>query len=179
MNSLCAAAVLVCFVPTVPAADVENPFQKAHVGDWVEYRMTGPNMEGKTKMTVVAKDDKAVAYEVAATFSFAGREMVAPVQKLRIDLTKPYDPIVAANLQRTGVKFEKSGEGQGTVVAGGKQFDAKWTQWKASTTTNGMTVVTDYKLWLSKDVPLSGMVRMITTTSGITTNVELIGSGGK
>jgi hypothetical protein len=40
-------------------------------------------------------------------------------------------------------------------------------------------VVSDYKMWFSKDVPLSGLVRMETTTSMLTMKLELIGSGRK
>ena len=69
MRSLFAVAISISLAASIQGADVENPYKKAAVGDWVEYRMTGPNMEGKTKMTIVAKDDKEVSYEVAATFN--------------------------------------------------------------------------------------------------------------
>lgn len=179
MHSLFPATILICFGSALQAGDQENPFRKGAVGDWVEYAMTGPNMEGKTKMTIVAKDDKEVTYEVAATFAFMGKEMVAPVQKMKIDLTKSYDPIATANLKAKDVKIEREGEGAEKVKVGQKEFDTKWTKLKATATVNNFMVVTDYKMWFSKDVPLSGLVRMETTTSMLTTKLELIGTGHK
>jgi len=179
MHSSVTAGVLICLVPSALLAGDDNPFTKAKIGDWVEYKMTGPNVEGKTKMSVVAKDDKEVVYEVTATFSFMGQEMAAPVQKLKVDLTKSYDPIVAANLKRTGTKIEKDGEGAEKIKIGEKEFDTKWTKLKCTSTVNGVTVGSDFKMWFSKDVPLSGLVRMETTTGMFTTKLELVGSGHK
>ena len=176
MCSLFTTVLLACFVQ---AADEENPYKRANVGDWVEYKMTGPNCSGRTKMTIVAKDDKEVTYDVAATFSFPGREMVAPVQKIKVDLTKSYDPIMAANLQRTGVTFQKQGEGKEKIKLGEKEFETKWTKVQSTSTTNQFTTVTEHKMWFSKAVPLSGLVKMEITTSTVTTTLELIGSGTK
>src|SRR5262249_52141848 len=126
MRSVLIATALIGIVPSALLAADDNPFAKAKVGDWVEYRMTGPAMKGKTKMTIVAKADKEVTYEVAATFSVMGQEMVAPIQKMTVDLTKPYDAISAANLKRTGTKIETEAEGAEKLKVGGKEFDTKW-----------------------------------------------------
>lgn len=179
MRSVITIALLMCFVPAIQGADDENPFRNAKLGDWVEYKLTGQNMEGSTKMTVVSKDDKEVTYEVAASFSFMGNKMIAPVQTMKIDLTKAYDAISAANLKRNNVKIEKLDEGNEKLSMAGKEYDTKWTKLRATTTVNEMTIVTDYKMWFSKEVPLSGLVRMDTTAPGMTTKLELIGSGSK
>lgn len=179
MRSILVAAFLLCVVPALQAADNENPFRNTNVGDWVEYKMTGPNMEGKTKMTVVAKDNKELTYQVAGTFSYMGNEMVAPIQTQKIDLTKPYDPIVAANLKEKGVKVEKQSEGKEKIKFGNKVYDTTWTKSKSTVNVNGVGVVSNTKMWFTKSVPLSGMVRMETTTSGLTTKLDLIGSSSK
>src|SRR5262245_53180140 len=163
MRSLLPAAWLACLLPVVGAAEEENPFKKARVGDWVEYKMTGPNIEGKTKMTIVTKDDKEVVYEVTGTFSFMGMESVAPVQKQTVDLTKSYDPIVAANLKRNNVKIEKLAEGKEKLKVGQKEFATNWTKLRSTTTVNNVTIVTDYQMWFAAEVPLGGLVRMDTT----------------
>ena len=62
MRSVLAAVLLICFVPNVLLAEDDNPFKKDKVGDWVEYKMTGQNIEGTTKMTIVAKDGAASGY---------------------------------------------------------------------------------------------------------------------
>ena len=112
MRSAIAAFALVCFVQSLQGADDDNPYRKAKIGDWVSYKMTGKNMEGTTKMTVVSKDDKEVTFEVASIYSFMGKEQVAPVQTMKIDLTKSYDAISAANLKANNVKIEKLDEGK-------------------------------------------------------------------
>src|SRR5208282_279183 len=116
-------AMLFCLASSVHAAEAENPYKKAAVGDWVEYKMTGPGVEGKTKMTIVAKNDKELSYEVAATFN----GQTAPLQKLKIDLTKSYDPIAAANLKTDNTKIDKVGEGTEKLKIGEKDYDTKWT----------------------------------------------------
>lgn len=176
MCSMFTAVVLACFLQV---ADDENPFKKASVGDWVEYTMTRPGSTGKTKMTIVSKDEKEVVYEVTGSFTAFGREMVAPVQKIKVDLTKSYNPLMAANLQRTGVTFEKQGEGKEKVKLGEKEFETKWTKIKSTSTVNNFTTTTEHKMWFSKAVPLSGLVKMEITSSTVTTTLELIGSGSK
>jgi hypothetical protein len=136
MRSVLAISLMVCSSAAGQAPDVANPFKKAKAGEWVEYKMTGPNIEGKTKMTIVAKDDKEVSYEVASSFSFMGKEMTAPIQKLNIDLTKSYDPISAANLKANNVKIEQMGEGKEKLKVAGKEIDTKWNRLKATATVN-------------------------------------------
>jgi len=179
MRLVTAVALLVWFTPAIHGADIKNPYRNAKVGDWVEYKMTGPNMEGSTKMTIVSKEEKELTYQVEASFSFMGNKTAAPVQTMKIDLTKDYDAISAANLKATNVKIEKLEEGTEKIQAAGKEYDTKWTKLRATTPVNGMTILMDYKMWFSKDVPLSGLVRMDTTASDMTTRVELIGSGSK
>jgi hypothetical protein len=179
MRLACAAVLLVWLAPSIQAADNENPFRSAKVGDWAEYMMTGQNTEGSTKMTIVAKDDKELTYEIVATFSFMGKKMVLPAQMMKVDLTKSYDAISAANLKANNVKIEKVDEGKEKLTAGGKEYETNWTKLKATTTVNGMTIVMDYQMWFCQDVPLSGLVRMDTTTTGMTTKVELTAYGSK
>jgi hypothetical protein len=179
MRSFMVVALLACSLHAAQVSEKENPFKKAKVGDWIEYRMTGPNMEGKTKMTITSKDDKEVAYDIESKVSFNGKEVTGPVQKQKIDLTKSYDPVVAANLKAKNATLEKEGEGNEKIKVGNKEYETKWTKLKSTTTFNNVTVVSDYKMWFSKDVPLSGMVKMETTVSNIATKVELVGFGSK
>jgi hypothetical protein len=181
MRSIFAAALLVSFVPAVHGADDENPYRNAKVGDWVEYKMTGAGFEGKTKMTIVAKDDKELTFEIASTFTAGGKEMTGPLQKQTIDLTKKYDPVKDGIVKENGVdvKFEKLGEGEEKIKFGDKEFDTKWTKTKTTSTVNNITIVSEFKMWFCKDVPLSGLVRMDTTVQMTTTKLELIGLGKK
>lgn len=179
MRMLTGIVLLVCLVPAARGADEENPLKKSKVGDWAEYRMTGPNMDGKTRMTITAKDEKELTYEVTGKVSFGGKEMVMPVQTKKIDLTKPYDAISAANLAHTGTTLETVGKGTSKLKLAGKEYETNWVKMKSSTTVNDMTIVSEYQMWFSPSIPVSGLARMDTSTSGLVTKVELIGVGGK
>lgn len=180
MRLFTATLVLACFVTSLRADDeADNPFRNSKVGDWIEYKMTGQLMSGKTKMTVTSKDDKELAYEIAGTFTMNGKEMTAPLQKQIIDLTKSYDPIVAANLKASGVKTERLGEGAEKLKVGGREYDAKWIKTKTTATANNITIVSEGKMWFCKDVPLSGLVKMETSTGPVATVLELVATGSK
>jgi hypothetical protein len=188
MRSLFAAALLACSVHPVQAADEENVFKNVKIGDWVEYKMFGLN-DGKSKMTVVAKDDKEVTYELATTIKLEGKESTSPVRKVTIDLAKPYDPLTAANLRpEDQAKIETLGEGKEKIKVGDKEFETKWIKMKVTVPIMGMMInVSEFKMWFSKEAPLSGMVKMeetnvLTLAKKTYTNkitLELIGSGRK
>jgi hypothetical protein len=177
MRPLFLSAFLVCIVPAVRAADVDNHWKNSKVGDWVEYKMTGTGISGKTKMTITAKDDKEVAYEIESSFTANGIEMKGPVQKATVDLTKDYDAIAAANQQSKNLKIETIGEGKEKLKFGEKEYDTKWTKSKATSTFNGVAMESEYKMWFCKDVPVSGLVRMETTVGTFTSTLELTGTG--
>ena len=179
MRPLIAATLVVCWVSMAWAADDENPWKTAKVGDWVDYKTTGTGFSGKTKMTITAKDDKEVVYEVTGSFTVNGMEMTAPTQTLKIDLTKDYDAVAAANVANKDVKLEKVGEGKAKLKIGDKEYDTKWTQTKATATFNGIATVSEYKMWFCKDVPLGGLVKMETTVGSISSTLELVASGKK
>src|SRR5262249_59226876 len=92
MRLVFALILLVCVCPASLRADDDNPFKDAKVGDWVEYKysardFTAPRgTEAQIKMTVIAKDDKELTYEIGGWGSRGG-------QKNKNDLTKPHEPI--------------------------------------------------------------------------------------
>jgi len=178
-RSALVCALLFCVGPTALLAGEDNPFKKAKVGDWVEHKMTGLDVGGTTKMTIVAKDDKEVTYEIKSTFSFMGKEMTGPVQTQKTDLTKNYDLIAAANEKQVNLKREKLAEGAEKIKIAGKELETKWTHLKITVTVNGMLMVSEYKMWFSKDVPVNGLVRMDTEVGTTKTRLELTGWGSK
>jgi hypothetical protein len=81
-----------------------------------------------------------------------------------------------------GAKVVNEGEGREKIKVGDKECETKWIKLKSTTTFNNKTVESSYKMWFSKDVPMSGLVRLVTfgtTTSDMTTKVELTGFGRK
>ncbi len=182
MRLLLAGVVLaLCGVPALHSAEEENPFKKAKVGDWAEYKMLtvamGVKIDGKLKMTVTAKDDNKATLKPTA--SIKDTPEVAG-QEIEIDLTKPYDPISTAGLPKgTEAKIEKDGDGDEKIKVNGKEYNAKWSKIKMSAKVMGQDFDADIKYWTSKDVPLSGMIKMEMKSKFADMTMELVGTGGK
>jgi hypothetical protein len=179
MRATLSATILACFIVAVHGAEQENPWRTAKVGDWVSHKTTGTGFEGTSKMTITAKSDKEVTYKIEGTFTAAGKTMVAPVQMQTVDLTKPYDAISAANMKANNVKIETVGEGKEKLKVGGKEYETTWKKLKATTIVNEMKMVSEYKMWFCKDVPVNGLVRMDIEAAGFTSTLEITGSGSK
>src|SRR5262249_22108808 len=177
---LSAACVVFCLAPLAAAEEMENPFKKAKVGDWAEYKMTtsvgGNNIEAKMKMSVTAKTDKEVTMKTVAIIN--GMEVGG--QDTKIDLTKPYDPTSTANVPKgTDATVEKAGEGKEKIKVGGKEYDCTWMKMKIKAKIGGMDFDSDTKIWMSKSVPLSGMVKMEMKSKLADVTMELTDTGSK
>jgi hypothetical protein len=148
----------------VRAADEENPYKNAKVGDYATYTMTtkvaGFSIDGTLTQTVTAKNDKEATIKVTGSVEFGGKKMDIPPQEQKIDLTKPFDPTKGANLPAgTDAKIEKGKEGKEKIKVNGKEYDCTWTTYKVKAKAMGQDIDADVKSWMSKDVP-AGMVKM-------------------
>src|SRR5262249_12286890 len=111
---------------------------------------------------------------------------------VKIDLTKPHDPIGIAALsnyhnfgtfKEKDLKAEKLGEGKEKLKVGGKEYDTRWTHMKYTikVTYPGLgerRYVILAKIWVSKAVPLSGQV-ILEPNDGSRMRLELSGFGRK
>jgi len=140
------------------AAEMENPYKKAKVGDWVTYTTTtsmpalNVNQTNTIKQTVKAKDEKEVT--ILIENEVAGAKMA---QETKVALDKPYDPTRAGAKQ--GTDIQKVGEGKETITVGGKKYACTWYQVKMTMkqATGDISGVT--KSWVCTDVPLGGLVK--------------------
>lgn len=154
-------AIVACLVTSASHGQEkgDNPFKTAKVGDFVAYKMTtsvvGKDIEISMKQTVVAKNEKEVTLKT--TTVFMGNAL--PGQESKIDLTKPYDPAAAATANKKG-KFEKTGDGKEKIKIGEKTYECNWLAGKVVAEAGGKKLESDIKVWFSKSVPLSGMVKM-------------------
>src|SRR5438105_14941960 len=126
MTTRLLAAVLAAAAtaPAARAADDDNPYKKAKVGDYVVYKMNTKlgdfAIAGTVTQTVTAKSDTEVTIKVTANVM----GMDTPAQEQKIDLTKPFDPTKASNLPAgADVKVEKRQEGKEKGKVGGKEHD--------------------------------------------------------
>ncbi len=195
MKYLFAAALFACLTPFVVADDTptkkdkpvekvvapeENPYKKAKVGDWAEYKMTtsigGLNLEGTVKNEVTAKTEKEATMKT--TVMAGGQEL--PGQETKIDLTKPFDPSSTTGLPKGDeVKVEKISDGKEKIKIGGKEYECTWEKSKVKGKANGVDLDAEVKVWMCKSVPLGGMVKMEMKSEVINMSMELTETGSK
>lgn len=158
---------------------MDNPYKTAKVGDYVAYKIItslgGRNLEMAMKQTVTAKDDKEVT--VKTTTKIMGNEV--PTQTTKIDLTKPFDITSAVVQGKKSGQFEKTGEGKEKVKVGAKTYECTWISGKVVAEANGKKIESDVKVWMSKEVPMSGMVRMEMKSDLANVQMEISGSGSE
>jgi hypothetical protein len=150
-------ALLVCtLIPFVAqAADEENPFKKAKVGDYAKYNTFMKASAGETKtirtQTVTAANEKEVSLKT--TIEYNGKELPnRPEQK--INLTKPFDPTAIEGGLGATLKWEKQKDGKEKVKVGDKEYECTWIAYKPVFPPNApVTLEGELKVWLSKDVP--------------------------
>jgi hypothetical protein len=164
-RSLAAALALAVAPLGAFAADEENPYKNAKVGDFVKYNVkfsAGPiAQEGTITQTVTAKSDKEVTVKITGKLG----ETTLPEQEQKIDLTKPFDPTKAGSIPGGGdAKIEKQKEGKEKVKVGNKEYDTAWTTYKFTAKVMGFDIDGDIKSWTSKEVP-AGMVKMDMTAN--------------
>jgi hypothetical protein len=168
------AAVLFC-CGAVRAAEMENPYAKASVGDWAQYKMTmnmgGMAMEMENKQTIVKKTAEEITVEIAAKAQ--GMEM--PKQTKTFKINEKFNPF---DQQIPGGKVKQTATGEETLTVGGKEYKTTWTEVEITSQMGDHPVTIKAKVWSSGDVPVGGIVKMTSDMPGQgSMEMELIGSG--
>ena len=109
-----AAVLAVALAPVAArAADDDNPYKNAKVGDYATYKMTtkvaGFDVAGTMTQTVTAKNDKEATVKVTGP-DVNGMDL--PAQEQTIDLTKPFDPTKASGLPAGHRRQGREGQGR-------------------------------------------------------------------
>ena len=155
------------------AQEADQPLKRAKVGDYVIFKMEGP-VKGTMKQEVTAVSEKEVTVKTITTIN--GMELKPSEQT--IDLTKKADPSVEEKNKKK-FRIVETGKGQETLRIGGKDYKCDWRSMTTTVTQNGMDIVTEAKVWISKDAPVYGMVKTENKTFGMLTVTELIEAGKK
>jgi hypothetical protein len=169
----CLSPIFLLLVPLFgSAAQEENPYQAAKVGDWASYAKVtqsaaGP-IESAQKRTVTAKDDKSVTVTIESTV--AGKKTVKPPVKILLD--EPLD-----HTGHRGGSAERMGEGDEVLTVNGQPYPCHWVQTRITVTEGENKVRTESKVWVCKTVPLSGVVKIESATEGTATTITLSGFG--
>jgi hypothetical protein len=156
---------------------VKNVLDDAAVGEWLEYAVrtdAAPKAaEMKARQTVTAKDAHWVTLKTTGDLG---------THDLKISLQMPYQPYMPVG--ETDATATRLKEGRETLTIRGKTYVCQWIQVKVQATKPSPTDCVT-KVWTSKDVPVTGVVKLEsessatvkgkTVTSKLT--MELIGSG--
>ena len=155
--------VALAMVLSVAAMAADNPYKTAKVGEWIEYAMTtqvmGQNMQMKTKQTVTARDATSVTIKIESWMG--GQKMPASEQKILFE--KPFEPY-NLDAKMTDAVVTPMGTGSETLTVGGKPYACQWAKVHI-VATKPMPMDSITKVWSSKAVPMSGMVKMETDTT--------------
>jgi hypothetical protein len=157
------------------AQDKNHPFSKAKVGDWITYKIETAAGAMTMKQTVTAKDSDSVTLKIE--MSAGGKPLHAAEQ--RVSLKEPFDPSRMLQSAESKAPVVKLAEGNETLSLAGKKYPCSWVKSKITTQANGQNYETTSTMWVSKDVPLGGLVKAETETAGAKTLIELTGMGSK
>jgi len=155
--------VALAMLVTVAAVATDNPYKTAKVGEWIEYAMTtqvmGQDMHMKTKQTVTARDEVSVTVK---TDSWMGGQKL-PTSEQRIFFNKPFEPY-NTDAKITDAVVTPMGTGNETLTVGEKTYACQWSKVHI-VATKPMPMDSITKVWSSKSVPMSGVVKMETDTT--------------
>lgn len=151
-------AAAVVLVWAAVRAEEENPYKKAKVGDWVEYKvankMGGISMDMEMKHTVVKKTDAEITIEY--TSKVAGQEIKNSITH-KLDVK--YDPLKASLGDKGDAEMKQLDKGEETLTVGGKTLKTTWMTYEATTKSAGGAMTMKGKSWVSPEIPLGGVVK--------------------
>lgn len=175
-----AVALLALIASEFSAADEENPFRKAKVGDYAKYSTVlltgGAEVKGARVQTVTAASEKEVTLKTVT--EIGGKEVPNKRPDQKIDLSKPFDP--AADDFTAGTKWEKLKQGKEKVKVNGKEYECDWATYKP--VAPGKADPTgELKVWTCPDVPFVVRRSLTMKFNGneLHYTVELTEFGGK
>ena len=158
----------------------DNPFKKAKVGDYLAYKMKtsigGNNIEATMKQTVTTVSEKELSFK---TIAMVNGMNIPAGPETKVDLTKPYDPASAALQKNPKGKFDKTGEGKEKIKVGDKTYECDWISGKLVAEAKGFKLNSDVKVWFTKSVPMSGLVKMEMKSDLANVTMELTESGNE
>ncbi len=170
------SAALVALALLALARAQDNPLRSAKVGDYVESIIT-KTMPGAKMTQVVRQTVKAVSpKELTLTIEASADGQKVPPQEGRVAIDKPFDPSKPAT--PPGFRIQKLEEAKEEVVVHGKKYQCTRYKYRIALEQPNVNLASTTTVWLSKDVPLDGVVKMVTEDpGGVTTTVELQDSG--
>jgi hypothetical protein len=164
MKRFVSSLVLFSVAGLALAQEADVPLKRAKVGDYIVYKMIG-SVLGTMRQEVLAVTDKDVTIKSVTTIN----GMTLPADVKAYPINSKSDP---ASLNKD-VKIIAESAGTETLKIGGKEYRCTWRAVTTSAKVADMEVKSEAKVWISKDAPVFGMVKTVSTTFGTTTTVDL------
>lgn len=177
VRNTCLGMLFTSCVLLISAANAEDkkephPYKAAKVGDWIEYSVTdvksGKTFESRFKLLVKEKYENEIVF--ARDENYGKRKM--PTGEEHIELNKPYRQDGDGESWTYEIKAEKDEK----ITVGGKEYACKMKEMIIYSSAPGADPLTR-KVWISKDVPLDGIVKSVTANGKDTKTRELIACG--
>lgn len=148
----------------------DNYYKRAKVGDWISHKSTikGQPFETVTKQSVTAKDDKTITIKTETKVS--GMDFTNEAKM-------PLEPAIDPETPNPFVKTETVGKGKETIKVGGKSHACEWTKTKFTTKIENKENVSISTVWICKDLPMGGIVKMESKSDDADTVMEMVGYG--
>ena len=150
------------------------PLSRAKVGDYVVFKLVGPQVQGTMRQEVVAVTDKNVTIKTTSTTN----GFTLPASEQTVDIKVNYFPAVEAK-NRKDNQIVDTGAGTETLTINGKAYKCDWRSNSSTTDQGGVKIVSESKVWTSADAPVYGLVKTETKVFGQTTIMELSEAGAK
>ena len=166
-------------VGNVSAQEVKDakppaPLSRAKVGDYVVFKLVGPQVQGTMRQEVVGVTDKNVTIKTTSTTN----GFTLPSSEQTVDIAVSYDPAIEAK-NRKDNQIIDTGKGTENLTINGKAYKCDWRSNSSTTNQGGVTIVNESKVWTSADAPVYGLVKTETKVFGQTTVMELTEAGSK
>ncbi len=177
LRTVAVIAALVLVASVSFAAEGDNPFKAAKVGDWVSYsttsKMAGMEMQMEMKQTVTKKTEEEATIEVNTKVH--GQDIK---NSFTVKLNEKYDP---RKMQVSGAEVEvkELGSGEEEIDVNGKKLKTKWSQYETTGKANGQPFNSKGKSWTSTEVPLGGMVKTESELKGMGTTTMILKDFGR
>jgi hypothetical protein len=179
-RALAVVALALCPL-SVGAADLENPYKRAKLGDYATYAAVAqsPLGESKTNRSVIitAVGERQVSVKIVIERDGKGTPPTQVEQK--IDITKPFNPGTAEDVNFV---WERLKEGKGKLTVGNKEYECTWITYKPVVPRDSsLKPEGERTIWISKDLPfiVKDTLKMRVGTDDISESMQLIGIGHK
>jgi hypothetical protein len=169
-----------------------NPYATAKVGDWyqtevvVDVHQSGETKLASMRMTLVDKNDKQAIVRAEIKSADLGNDE----KTMEIPLDRPLEDSMGSIVNNVSgqipanaiVESRQTGGGSEKLFIGGKTYYTTWVSMAVEIRVGRDRITQTGKRWMSSDIPLDGIVKMVMELPGVYTQTMIVtgyGRGGQ